>query len=158
MARLVVGVVFVQVGVDKPHVERHLAGVVRCDQHLGLFFGLRELVASEYRGVARLRELHQLLDELLLLRRGRDIMQYLVFLRPVHAYVLRRAVVRDLVVELRQLRHFDKVAEALFLHDVVRYRKLEVRRFLGEDGRPCVEAADVLFLQRLRAQVLEQQI
>lgn len=61
----------------------------------------------------------------------------------------------DYVVERRQLRHLDEVAEASLLHDVVRHVELEVRRLLGEYRRPCVEAADVLLLQRLRTQVLE---
>ena len=86
------------------------------------------------------------------------MVQYLVLLRSVHAHVLRRAVVGYLVVERRQFRHLDEVAEAFLLHDAVRHVELEVRCLLGEDGSPCVEAADVLFLQRLRAQVLEEQI
>ena len=85
-------------------------------------------------------------------------MQYLVLLRTVHANVLRRAVVGYLVVERRQLRHLDEVAEAFLLHDVVRHVELEVGRFLCEDCRPCVETADVLLLQRFRSQVLEQQV
>ena len=64
----------------------------------------------------------------------------------------------DYVVERRQFRHLDEVAEAFLLHDVVRHVELEVRRLLGEYRRPCVEAADVLLLQRLRTQVLEQQV
>lgn len=64
----------------------------------------------------------------------------------------------DYVVERRQFRHLDEVAEASLLHDVVRHVELEVRRLLGEYRHPCVEAADVLLLQRLRTQVLEQQV
>ena len=36
--------------------------------------------------------------------------------------------------------------------------ELKVGRLLSEYRRPCVEAADVLPFQRLRAEVLEQQI
>ena len=78
-------------------------------------------------------------------------MQYLVLVRTVHAHVFRRAVVGDLVVEGGKLRHFDEIAETLFLHHIVCYIELEVGRLLGEDCRPCVEAADVLSLQFLRA-------
>ena len=85
-------------------------------------------------------------------------MQHLVLGGTVHAHVLRRAVVRYLVVEGGKLRHLDEVAETLLLHDVVRHVELEVGRLLGEDGRPRVEAADVLPLQLLRAQVLEEQV
>jgi len=154
VARLIVHVVVV-VRVDQSHIERHLAGVVRCDQHLGLFFGIRQLAASEYRRVSRLGELHQLFDELLLLGRGRDVVEHLVLVGTIHADVLRRAVVGNLGVERRQLRHFDEVAEALFLHDVVRYRELEIGGFLGEDGGPRIERVDVLSLQFFRTQVFE---
>ena len=85
-------------------------------------------------------------------------MQYLVLLRTFHANVLRRAVVGYLVVERRQFGYFNKVAETFLLHDAVRYVELKVGRLLSEYRRPCVETADVLLLQRLRAQVLEQQI
>ena len=85
-------------------------------------------------------------------------MQHLVLVRPVHAHVLRRAVVGYLVVERRQLRHLDEVAEAFLLHDVVRHIELEIRRLLGEDCRPCVKASYVLPFQLLRTEVLEQQV
>ena len=85
-------------------------------------------------------------------------MQYLVLVRSVHAHILCRAVVRYLVVERRQLRYLDEVAEAFLLHDVVRHIELEIRRLLGEDCRPCVKASYVLPFQLLRTQVLEQQV
>jgi len=157
MARLVVRVVFIR-RVNHAHIQRHLPCVVRGDEHLRLFFRFRQRQPAQYRRVARLGELHQLLDKHLLVRGGWYVVQYLVLLRTVHANVLRRAVVGYLVVERRQLRHLDEIAEAFLLHDVVRHVELEIGRLLGEDGSPCVEAADVLFLQRLRAQVLEQQV
>ena len=157
MARLVVGVVLV-VRVNHAHVQCHFPCIVRGDEHLRLLLRFRERRSAQYRRVARLGELHQLPDKHLLVRGGRYVVQYLVLLRTVHANVLRRAVVGYLVVERRQLRHLDEVAEAFLLHDVVRHVELEIGRLLGEDGSPCVEAADVLFLQRLRAQVFEQQV
>ncbi len=157
MARLVVGVVLV-IRVYHAHVQCHFPCIVRGDEHLRLLLRFRERRSAQYRRIARLGELHQLPDKHLLVRGGRYVVQYLVLLRTVHANVLRRAVVGYLVVERRQLRHLDEVAEAFLLHDVVRHVELEIGRLLGEDGSPCVEAADVLFLQRLRAQVLEQQV
>lgn len=85
-------------------------------------------------------------------------MKDLVLLWSVHANCLRRAIVGYLVVEGSKLRHFDKVSETLLLYDVVGDVKLEVGSLLGEDGRPRIEAADVLTLQLLGAQVLEKQI
>ena len=93
-----------------------------------------------------------------LVGRGRYVVQYLVLVRSVHTHVLRRAVVRYLVVERRQFRHLDEVAETFLLHDVVRHVELEVRRLLGEDCRPCVEASYVLPFQLLWAEVLEKQV
>ncbi len=86
------------------------------------------------------------------------MVQYLVLGRTVNAHILRRAVVRDFIIEGGKLRHFDEVAETLLLDHIVRYVKLEVRRFLGEYRRPSVETPDVLPFQLLRAQVLEQQV
>ena len=132
------------VRVNQPHIESHLAGVVRCDQHLGLVLRFGERCASEYRRVARLCKLHQLLDELLLLGCGRNVMEYLVLVGTIHAHVLCRAIIGYFGVERRQLRHFDEVAETFFLHDVIRYRKLEIGGFLGKDGSPRIERVDVL--------------
>ena len=85
-------------------------------------------------------------------------MEYLVLVGTIHTHILRRAVVGNLGIERRQLRHFDEVAETFFLHDVVRYRKLEIGGLLGEDRRPCVERVDVLSRQFFRSQVFEQQV
>ena len=126
--------------------------------HLRLFLRFRQRQSAEQCGIARLGKFHHLFDEIFLVGRGRYVVQYLVLVRTVHAHILRCAVVRYLVVERRQFRHLDEVAEASLLHDVVRHVELEVRRLLGEYRRPCVEAADVLLLQRLRTQVLEQQV
>ena len=86
------------------------------------------------------------------------MVQYLVLVRSIDTHVLRRAVVGYLVVEGGKLRHLDEVAETLLLHHVVRHVELEVGGLLGKDGRPGIEAADVLPLQFFRAQVLEEQV
>lgn len=66
-------------------------------------------------------------------------MEYLVLMRTVNPYSLRRAVVCNLVIEGSQLRYLDEVAETLLRNDVVRYVELEVGGLLGEDGSPCVK-------------------
>ena len=154
---LVVGVVFV-VRVYHAHIQSHLAGVVGGDKHLRLFLRFRQGRSAQQRGVTRLGELHQLLNEVLLLRRRRYVVQYLVLVRTVHAHVLRCAVVCYLVVEGGKLRHFDEVAETLLLHHVVRHVELEIGRLLGKDSRPRVKAPNILPFQFLRAQVLEEQV
>ncbi len=78
-------------------------------------------------------------------------MQYLVLCRTVNAYILRRAVIRDLVVECRQLRHFDKVTETLFLHNSIGDIKLEVGCFLCENRQPSVDAPYLLPFKFFRA-------
>ena len=85
-------------------------------------------------------------------------MKNLVLLWSVHANRLRRAIVGYLVVEGCKLRYLYKVSETFLLHDVVGDVKLEVGSLLGEDCRPRIEAADVLTLQFLGAQVPEKQI
>ena len=157
MARLVVGMVFIM-RVYHAHVESHLPGIVRGDEHLRLFLRFRKRRSAQQCRVACLGELHQLLYEVLLLRCGRYMVQYLVLVRTVHAHILRRAVVGDFIVEGGKLRHFDEVAETLLLHDVVRHVELEVSGLLGENRRPRIEAADVLPLQLFRTQVLEEQV
>ena len=157
VARLVVRVVFIR-RVYHAHVQCHLPCVVRGDEHLRLFLRFRQFPASQQRGVARLGKFHQPFYEMFLVGRGRYVMQYFVLVRTVHAHILCRAVVRYLVVERRQLRHLDEVAEAFLLHDVVRHIELEIRRLLGEDCRPCVKASYVLSFQLLRTQVLEKQV
>ena len=157
VARLVVRVVFI-VRVYHPHIKSHFPCVVSGNEHLRLLLRLRQRRPAEYRSVAALGELHKFSDELLLLRSRRYVVQYLVLLRSVHSHILRRAVVCDLVVEHRQLRHFDEVAETLLLHYIVCHIELEVGGLLGENRRPCVEAADVLPLQFLGTEILEQQI
>ena len=96
---LVVGVVFVM-RVYHAHIESHLAGVVGGDKHLRLLLRFRQGWSAQQRGVTRLGELHQLLDEVLLLRRRRYVVQYLVLVRTVHAHVLRRAVVGYLRIKV----------------------------------------------------------
>ena len=157
VARLVVGMVFI-IRVYHAHVECHFPGIVRGDKHLRLFFRFRKRQPAQQGGIARLGELHQLLNEVLLLRRGRYVVQYLVLGGAVNAHILRRSVVRNLIIEGGKLRHFDEVSETLLLHHVVRHVELKIRRLLGEYRRPSVETPDILPFQLLRAQVLEQQI
>ena len=140
------------------HIKCHLPRIIGGDKHLCLFLCFRQGQSAEQRGVARLGELHQLLNEVLLLRRRRYVVQYLVLVRTVHAHVLRRAVVGYLIIEGGKLRHFDEVAKTLLLYHVVRHVELEIGRLLGEDSRPSVETPDVLPFQLLWAQVLEEQV
>ena len=157
VARLVVGVVFI-VRVYHAHIQSHLAGIVRGDEHLRFFLRFRKRQPAQQGGVACLGKFHQLFDEILLVRRRRYVVQYLVLVRTVHAHILRRAVVRYLVVEGGKFRHFDEVAETLFLHHVIRHVELEVGGLLGKNCRPRIETTDVLPLQLLRTQVLEQEV
>ena len=60
------------------HVECHFPGIVRGDEHLRLFFRFRKRQPAQQGGIARLGELHQFLYEVLLFRRGRYVVQYLV--------------------------------------------------------------------------------
>ncbi len=85
-------------------------------------------------------------------------MQYLVLLRSVDPYILRRAVICNLGVEHGQFGNLDEISEPFFLHDLVGHGKLVVDGFLGKYGRPGIEGADILTLQLLRAQVLEKQV
>ena len=157
MARLVVGMVLTS-WVYHAHVESHLSGIVCGYEHLCLLFRFRQRQSAEDGGITRLGKLHQLLDEVLLLGCRWYVMKNLVLLWSVHTNRLRRAIVGYLVVKSSKLRHLDKVSETFLLHDVVGDVKLEVGSLLGEDGRPRIEAADVLTLQFLGAQVLEEQI
>ena len=85
-------------------------------------------------------------------------MHNLPFLRSVDADVLRCPVISDLSVERRQLRHFDKIAETLFLHDLVGHGELKVRAFLGIYGGPTVKAGDSLPFHFSGAKVFEKQV
>ena len=158
MARLVVRVVVVLVGINHAHIECHFTGVIGGNQHLRFFLRFRQGQPSQYRRITRLCELHQFLDELFLHGCRRYIVQYLVFLRPVHAYIRCRAVIGNLIIESRQLRHFDKIAEPFFLYHLIRNRKLKVGGLLGKNSRPRVEAVDVLPFQFLWAEIFEQQV
>src|SRR5574344_2610594 len=157
VARLVVGVVFV-IGIYHAHIPSHLPRVVGSDEHLCLLLRFRQRQPAQQRGVASLRKFHQLFDEIFLVRCRRYVVQYLVLVRTIHTHVLRRAVVGDLIVEGGKLRHFDEVAETFLLHHVVCHVELEVGCLLGENSRPCVEAADVLPFQFLGTQILEEQV
>ena len=83
------------------------------------------------------------------------MVQYLILVGTIHAHILRRAVVRDFIIEGGKLRHFDKVAETLLLNHVVRNVELEVGRLFGEYRRPRIETPDVLPFQLFRTQILE---
>ena len=157
MACLVVGMILTS-QVYHAHVESHLSGIVRGYEHLCLFLCFRQWQSAEDGGITRLGKLHQLLDEVLLLGCRWYVMKNLVLLWSVHTNRLRRAIVGYLVVESSKLRYLDEVSETFLLYDVVGDVKLEVGSFLGEDCRPRIEAADVLTLQFLGAQVLEKQI
>ena len=157
MACLIVGMVLTS-RVYHAHVESHLSGIVRGNEHLCLLFRFRQWQSAEDGGITRLCKLHQLLDEIFLLWCRWYVMKNLVLLWSVHTNRLRRTIVGYLVVEGCKLRHFDEVSETLLLHDVVSDVKLEVGSFLGEDCRPRIETADVLTLQFLGAQILEEQI
>ena len=74
--------------------------VIGCDKHLRLFLALAEWFAPEQRGITRLGELHQFADELLLFRRWRYVMQYLVLLGSVDTDVLCRAEVANLRIKV----------------------------------------------------------
>ena len=106
--------------VNQPHVERHLAGEVCCIQHFRHLLLLGGTVDTYQLEVARLGKLHQRVDKLLLVGGRLDVHQSGILLRALYAYVLRRAVVGDFIIELRQLRHLDEVAEALLQHYLVR--------------------------------------
>ena len=157
MARLVVGMV-VTGRVYHAHVECHLSGIVRGNEHLRLFLRFRQGRSAENGGIARLGKLHQLLDEVLLFGCRRYVVKNLVLLRSVHTDRLCRSVVGYLVVEGCKLRHLDEISETLLLHDVVGDVELKVGGLLGEDCRPRIETADVLTLQFLGTEVFEKEV
>lgn len=85
-------------------------------------------------------------------------MQYLILHRTVNANILCRAVICYLIVKCSQLRHLDKVPETLFRHYVIGDIKLKISRLLGEDGRPRIEASDVLPFKLFRTEIFEEQV
>ena len=85
-------------------------------------------------------------------------MHNLPFLWSVDADVFCRPVIGDLSVERCQLRHFDKIAETLFLYNLIGNGELIVHRLLGKDGCPRIKGLDMLGFESLGTQVLEQQI
>ena len=76
------------------------SSVVSCNEHLCLFLTLTQWCSSQKRGIATLGKLHQLADKLLLFRRGRDVVQYLVFLGSVDTDVLGCAKVAYLRIKV----------------------------------------------------------
>ena len=96
------------------------------------------------------------MDKLLLLGRGRDIVQYLVLSGAVDADVFGGAEVGDFVVHGSKLGHFDEIAEAFLLDDFIGDGELVVYRLLGKDCRPCVEGVDTLTFQFFGTEVFEK--
>ena len=83
------------------------AGVVGGDKHLRLFLRFRKRQPAQKCGIASLGELHQLLYEVLLLRRGRYVVQYLILVGTIYAHVLCRAVVRDFRIKVMGVNVID---------------------------------------------------
>ena len=106
VTRFVVGMIFV-IRVYHAHVECHFPGIVRGDKHLRLFLRFRKRQPAQQGGIARLGELHQLLYEVLLLRRGRYVVQYLILVGTIHTHILRRAVVRDFRIKVMGVNVID---------------------------------------------------
>ncbi len=154
---LVVRIIFIRRR-NHAHIQCHLTGIVRGDEHLCLSLSFRQRFTPQYCGVAALCKLHQLLDKFLLLWRRRDIVQYLVLCRTVNTNIFCGLIVRYLIIESRKFRHLDKVAETLLCHDIVRYVKLIVGGFLCEDSSPRVKTPDVLSFKFFRTQIFEQQV
>ena len=155
---LVVHMISVPVGVNEPQIQAHLPRHICGNEHLGFLLPFGERCAAEQFRITRLGKLHQLGDKLLLFGCGRYVVHNLIFLRSVDADVFCRPVIGDLSVERCQLRHFDKIAETLFLYDFVSDGKLIVHRLLGEDGSPRVKGLDLLCFEGLGTQILEQQV
>ena len=86
------------------------------------------------------------------------MIELLVEFRPVNPYVLGRLVIGYLRIEIGEFRHFDKIAETLFLHDLVGHGKFKVRAFLRIDGRPTVKTDNTLPLHFLRTEIFEKEI
>jgi hypothetical protein len=88
---------------------------------LCLFFRLGQRLPVYVGRIPGFSELYQFLNENLLLGSGRYVIQLLIEFRPVNPYVLGRLVIGYLRIEIGEFRHFDKIAETLFLHDLVGY-------------------------------------
>ena len=86
-----------------------------------LFFRLGQRLPVYIGRIPGFSELYQFLNENLLLGSGRYVIELLVEFRPVNPYVLGRLVICYLRIEIGEFRHFDKIAETLFLHDLVGY-------------------------------------
>ncbi len=157
MARFVVRVIL-SIGVNHTHIKSHLAGVVSGDEHLCLLFGFRKWRSTEYCGVTTLGKLHQLLNERLLRRCRRDIVENLVLHWSIHSNFFGGTVIGDLIVESSQLRHLDEEPEAFLLDYMICDVELKISSLLGEDCSPCVEAPNILPFKLIRTKILEQQI
>ena len=86
------------------------------------------------------------------------MIELLVEFRPVNPYVFSRFVIGYLRIKIGEFRHFDKITETLFLHDLVGHGKFKVRAFLRIDGRPTVKTGDPLPLHFLRTEIFEKKI
>lgn len=157
MGRLVSRIIAV-FRVYQPHVKRHLVRVVGGDQHLCLFFRLGQRFPVYVGCIPGFSELYQFLNENLLLGSGRYVIELLVEFRPVNPYVLGRFVIGYLRIKIGEFRHFDKITETLFLHDLVGHGKFKVRAFLRIDGRPTVKTGNLLPLHLLRTEIFEKEI
>ena len=158
MAGFIVHMVAETGRIDHTHIERHFTGVIRSNQHLCLIFPIGQFTTIEQFPVACLCKLNQTVDKCRLVGRGWYVMQYLILLRPVDADIGGCTKVGDFGIKGRQFRHFDKVAETLFLYNLVGYRKLVVNGFFSKNGRPRIKSFKVLAFHLLRTQILKQQV
>ena len=158
VAGLVVGIVTEEARSYQSHVERGLPAGIGRYEHLSFLLPFGEGRTVDKFSVACLGELHQTLVEVLLVGSGLHVVQDDVHAGTVESYVLACAVVRNLIIEGGQLRHFHKVAEALFLYDGIGHVKLIVGGLPRIDGCPRIKAMDALLCHRLGTEVLEQQV
>ncbi len=83
VAGLVIDIVAVKSRGNHTHIKRHFTRVIGGDKHFGFIFPFGQGQTVQKRGIARFCEFHQPVYELNLVGRGRNIMQYFVFLRAV---------------------------------------------------------------------------
>ena len=95
--------------------------VVSCNEHLCLFLTLTQWCSSQKRGIATLGKLHQLADKLLLFRRGRDVVQYLVFLGSVDTDVLGCAKVAYLRIKVMGVNVIDWLLIKSRIYNLIRW-------------------------------------
>ncbi len=81
-----------------------------------------------------------------------------MFLRSVNSHIFSGSIISNLIIEGRQFRYLDEVAETILRHNVIGHIELEVGSLLCKDCRPRVKASDILTLQLVGPEILEQQI